>query len=97
MTQRAKVTIGRGSTKIVGGPMSGKNVGHHGWPTDKILVFEWPKTAQMVVFEIFVLFPEHFKICSGFFLFVKTNFVNLISFYIFKFVQDFPCSPKQFL
>ena len=27
--------------------MSRKNVGHHSWPTDKSLGFEWPKTAQM--------------------------------------------------
>ena len=34
---------GCSSTKIVWGPRSWKNAGHHGWPTEKILGFEWPK------------------------------------------------------
>ena len=41
---------GRSSTKIVGaGPRSGKNVDHHCWPMEKILDFDWPKTAQMAL------------------------------------------------
>ena len=41
---------GRSSTKIVGewgGSRSLQNIGHHSWPTEKVLSFEWPKTAQM--------------------------------------------------
>ena len=26
-----------------------KNVAHHGWPTEKVLVFKWAKTTQMTL------------------------------------------------
>ena len=54
---------GCSSTKIVGGKggaRSGKNIGHHGWPTDKILDFEWPKTAQMTL-KFLLFFRDIFK------------------------------------
>ena len=40
---------GCNSTKIVGGARFRKNVGPHGWPKEKILGFEWPKTVQMAL------------------------------------------------
>ena len=52
---------GHSSTKIVGaGPRSGKNVGHHCWPTEKILDFEWSKKAQMAMKFLF-FFQDIFK------------------------------------
>ena len=43
----------RTSTIIVGGRVgrsrSWKYFGHHGWPTEKILDFQWPKTVQMAL------------------------------------------------
>ena len=47
-TDRAVATL-----KSLGGPRSGKNVGHHAWPTEKISDFEWPKTAQMALKFLF--------------------------------------------
>ena len=52
----------RSSTKIVGGRGRGaksrKNVGHYGWPMEKMLGFEWPKTTQIVL--KFLFFVEDF-------------------------------------
>ena len=38
-------------TAVVGKGGQGleKNFGHHSWPTDKILGFEWPKIAQIAL------------------------------------------------
>ena len=58
--------------KQLRGPRSRKNV-DHGWPTEKILSFKWPKTTQMALRFLF-LFQS-----------------------IFKYVQGFFCSSKQFL
>ena len=59
---------GRSSTKIVGEgeeAKSWKNLGHHVWPTEKILGFEWPKTAQMA-FKFFYFFRNIFKYVQDF-------------------------------
>ena len=48
---------GRSSSKIVGGSKVSKNVGHHGWPTETNLGFEWPKSGQMAL-KFFC--PENF-------------------------------------
>ena len=65
----AALTQGHSSTKIVAGEegweRSWKNVGHHGWPTEKILVFEWPKTAQMDL-KFLCFFRNIFKYIQGF-------------------------------
>ena len=45
--------------KIVGGPRSQINVGHHGWPIEKILGFEWAKTTRLALKSL-RFFPEHF-------------------------------------
>ena len=44
----------------LGVPMSKKTVSHPGWPKEKILGFEGPKTAQMAL--KFLFFQEYFKI-----------------------------------
>ena len=56
---------GRSSTKIVGGPRSGKNVGHRGSPTEKILDSEWPKTAKMAL-AVLCFFCKIFKYALDF-------------------------------
>lgn len=48
----------RSCTKRVEGAGPQKSVGHHGWPTEKTLVLEWPKTAQTDL--KFLFFPENF-------------------------------------
>ena len=74
---------GHSITKIVGGQRFQKNVGHHGWPTEKILGFEWSKTTQMALkflrfsgtflnmFRIFLVrqkkFCESCSFCKGIF------------------------------
>ena len=57
---RAVVTL-----KQLGGPRSWKNVGRHGWPTEKILVFELPKTAQMAL-KFLCFFRNIFKYVQEF-------------------------------
>ena len=47
------------------------------FPTEKILVSEWPKTAQMA---LNFFFSESFLNMFRIFLFVKTIFVNLFVF-----------------
>ena len=54
--------------------MSQKNVGHNGWPTQKILGFEWPKTAQMAL--KFLVFPGIFLNMLSVFLVYQKNFAN---------------------
>ena len=50
MTFSHVISQGRSSTKIVGdGATCQINVGHHGWPTEKILGFEWAKTTQLAL------------------------------------------------
>ena len=51
--------------KQLGGPRSWKNVGRHGWPTEKILVFELPKTAQMAL-KFLCFFRNIFKYVQEF-------------------------------
>ena len=71
------------------GPKSRKNVGYHGWPTDKILGFERRK--------IFTFFWNIFKyICSEFPLFVKTIFTSFflftrVFFNIEKIIPEYSC------
>ena len=40
-----------------------KNVGYHGWVIEKILGFEWPKTAQMAL-KFLCFFRKIFKYVS---------------------------------
>ena len=66
---------GRSSTKVVGrgAPKSRKNVGLHGWPTEKILNSEWPKTAQMSL-KFLCFFYETFLNMFRIFLACQNNF-----------------------
>ena len=65
--------------KLSRGPISRKNVGHQGWLTEKILGFEWPKTAQMAL--KFLFFPGIFlNMHRGFFV-CQNNFCKPFSFY----------------
>ena len=76
---------GRSSTKVVGGRgrrRSWKNVGHHGLPTEKILVFEWPKTAQMAL-KVLFFFQHIFKYVQDF-LSLSKQFL-----WIFLFLEGF--------
>ena len=45
--------------------MSQKNVRHHGLPTEKILGFQWPKTAQMTL-KFLCFFREIFEYVQDF-------------------------------
>ena len=59
---------------------SRKNVGHHCWPTERVLGFKLPKMAQMTL-KVLCFFPEHFQIFSSnffanLFLFTRVFFHN---------------------
>ena len=56
-----------------------KNFSHHGWPSDKILGCEWPKTAQMAL-KIFYFFRNIFNLFR-IFLVCQNNFCEPFSFY----------------
>ena len=82
---------GCSSTKIVGGPMSWKNVGHHSWLTEKVLCFEWPKTAQMALEFLYFLW-NIFRYVQDF-LVRQNMFVNLFLFtkvFFHKNPENFP-------
>ena len=68
------VIQGRKSTKTVGEGGEGlkKNVGQHGWPTEKILGFEWAITTQVTL--KFLRFPETFLNMFRIFLVHQNNF-----------------------
>ena len=75
---------GRSSSKIVGGSKVSKNVGHHGWPTETNLGFEWPKSGQMAL-KFFCFFRKIFKYvqdfsCSS----ILANFFSLQEFFFIK-------------
>ena len=80
---------GRSSTEIVGGGGGGvrfgKSVGHHGWPTEKILVFEWRKMAQMTL--NFFVFSGTFLNLFRIFLFRRNMFCEPFSFYRCFFIK----------
>ena len=83
-------TQGCTSTEIVGaGPRPQKNVGHHGWPTEKILSFKWTKTTRS--FETFGLFWNFLKYVQNFYCSSK-QFLSILFFlqeYFFIKIQKF--------
>ena len=104
MTARRKAIFpgnqGRSSTEIVGGPRSWKNVGHHGWPTERILGFEQAKTAQMA-FRLLCFFRNIFKYVHDFsrlskqflqaFFFLQRFFRKNSEIFLFKMKTFRPC------
>ena len=62
---------GRNSAKKIRGPGFRKSVGRHGWSTEKIFVFQWPKTAQMAS-KFLCFFRKIFKF--RIFLVCQNNF-----------------------
>ena len=68
------------------GTRSRKNFGHHGWPMEKILVFEWPQTAEMA-FKFLDFSRNIFKIVQDFSCLSKQfleTFFFLESFFFHK-------------
>ena len=87
---------GHSITKIVGGPRFQKNVGHHGWPTEKILGFEWSKTTQMAL--KFLRFSGTFLNMFRIFLVRQKKFLRILFFlqrYFFIKIQKFKGSVQN--
>ena len=73
------VKQGCSSTKIVWGAKASKNVGHHGWLTEKILGFKWAKMTQMALKRL--RFSRTFLNMFRMFLVCQNNFCKACFFY----------------
>ena len=85
---------GRRSTKIVRGAKVWKNVGHHGWPTEIILGFEWSRTAQIPLKFLFFSW-NIFKNNQGFSCLSKFSWLSLLEFVASDSKSNYTiCSPS---